>query len=119
MVGGRLPSADDWTLSLLTNPEVLEVDQHSTGNHPVVRTEKVVAWRAESPNGHYLAVFNISESPESLHYDWKDLGLGPASYQLRDLWKHQELGRANALRLDLPSHASVLYSAIPDTMGGR
>ena len=31
MVGGRLPSADDWTLSLLTNPEVLAMDQHSTG----------------------------------------------------------------------------------------
>jgi hypothetical protein len=117
MVGGRLPSADDWTLSLLTNPEVLAVDQHSTGNHPVITTEKVVAWRAESPNGHYLAVFNVSASPERLHYDWKDLGLKPGTYKLRDLWAHKELGRATALSLDLPAHASVLYSAMPDTKG--
>jgi hypothetical protein len=38
MIGGRLPSADDWTLSLLTNPEVLAVDQQSTENRPVVTT---------------------------------------------------------------------------------
>jgi len=30
MIGGELPKADAWIVSLLTNPEVLAVDQHSS-----------------------------------------------------------------------------------------
>ncbi|MGH9512621.1 MAG: glycoside hydrolase family 27 protein [Terriglobales bacterium] len=114
MVGGRLPSADDWTLSLLTNPEVLSVDQHSTGNRPVITTDKTIVWRADSEHGHYLAVFNIGESSRTVHYDWKDLGLKPAKYRLRDLWTHNDLGSADSLTVNLQSHASVLYGVIPD-----
>jgi alpha-galactosidase len=88
MVGGELPSADAWTLSLLTNPEVIEVDQHSTGNHPVITTDKTVVWQAKSESGesYYLAIFNVSESATTLHYEWKDLGRDPGVYALRDLW---------------------------------
>jgi len=35
MVGGDLPKADAWTTALLTNPEVITVDQHSVSNHAV------------------------------------------------------------------------------------
>ena len=55
MVGGDLPKADAWTTSLLTNPEVIAVDQHSTGNHPVVTTDKAVVWVAESPSRRPLS----------------------------------------------------------------
>lgn len=34
MVGGDLPKTDAWT-KLLTNPEVIAVDQHSVSNHSV------------------------------------------------------------------------------------
>ena len=40
IVGGDLPAADAWTLSLLTNPEVIAVDQHSSGNRPVINTDR-------------------------------------------------------------------------------
>ena len=36
MMGGDLLSMDEWTTSLLTNPEVIALDQHSRDNHPVV-----------------------------------------------------------------------------------
>ena len=114
MVGGRLPSADDWTLSLLTNPEVLAMDQHSTGNHPVISTDKTVVWRAESTTSkaHYVALFNISEASQKIHYDWKDLGLPPGNYKLRDLWTHKDLASADAVEVELASHASVLYRVV-------
>ncbi len=112
MVGGRLPDDDAWSLSLLTNLEVLAVDQHSTGNRPVITSGNAVVWRAESADGYYLAAFNISDSSQSLHYDWKNLGLKPGRYKLRDLWTHRDLEDAESLILELPSHASVLYSAV-------
>jgi hypothetical protein len=115
MVGGELPSADDWTLSLLTNPEVLEVDQHSTGNHPAIATEKSVVWVASSVSGesHYLAVFNVGPSEATLRYNWKDLGLTEKVYELRDLWERKALPAAASLTVTLPPHGSVLYRLTP------
>ncbi len=111
MIGGMLPAADDWTLSLLTNAEVLAVDQHSKGNHPVISTDKTVVWLAQAGSGDekYVAIFNISETSETLRYEWKDLGFARKTYKLRDLWDHKNLGAADSLTLTLPGHGSALY----------
>ena len=110
MVGGRLPSANAWTVSLLTNREVLAVDQHAIESRPVVSTDKVVVWRAKSPRGYYVAVFNVSSETQKISYSWGGLGLQGANYRLRDLWEHKDLGNAASLSVELPSHASILYS---------
>ncbi len=111
MVGGDLPRADAWTTSLLTNPEVLAVDQHSTGNHPVITSDKAVVWTAESAQAgvHYLAIFNLEESTQNVRYSWKDLGWPAGKHNLRDLWEHKDLGSADAVNVTLPPHGSVLY----------
>jgi hypothetical protein len=111
MVGGDLPKADAWTTSLLTNPEVIAMDQHSTGNHPVMATDKSVAWVAKSSTGdsRYLAIFNLGESSQTLQYLWKDLGFPAAKYGLRDLWEGKDLGESSTVTVTLPPHATVLY----------
>ncbi len=115
MVGGDLPRADAWTTALLTNPEVIAVDQHSTGNHPSITTDKAVVWVAQSAVGdnHSLAVFNLTESSQILRYEWKDLGFTATKYRLRDLWERKDLGPADSLTVTLPPHGSVLYGASP------
>ncbi len=114
MVGGDLTKADGWTTALLTNPEVIAVDQHSTGNHPVITTDKTVVWVAQSATqgSHYfyLAVFNVGESVQTVQYAWKDLGFPAAKYSLRDLWEQKDLGVAAAMSVNLPPHGSVLYA---------
>jgi alpha-galactosidase len=111
IMGGDLLSVDKWTESLLTNPEVIAVDQHSRNNHPLVTTDKTAIWLAqtEQEKGHYLAVFNIGDAEQSIHYDWKDLGLTGRSYKLRDLWERRNVGTAASLTVKLRAHASVLY----------
>ncbi len=115
MVGGDLTKADAWTTALLTNPEVIAVDQHSTGNHPVISTDKTVVWVAQPPSAgkHYLAIFNLGESSQTIQYGWKDLGLEGTAYNLRDLWERKDLGPADSIKLTLPPHGSVLYQASP------
>lgn len=113
MVGGRIASADDWELSLLTNREVLAVDRHSSDNHPVISTDKIIIWRAKSDRGYYVAAFNISREAQKITYKWSDLGMKAASYKLRDLWGHKDLTAADALTVELPSHGTVLYSVVP------
>jgi hypothetical protein len=111
MVGGDLPKADAWTTSLLTNPEVIAVDQHSTNNHPVISTDKAIVWVAESAEagGHYLAIFNLDDTSQSVQYSWKDLGMPEGKYKLRDLWEHKNLGPSKSVNVNLPPHGSVLY----------
>ena len=111
MMGGYLPSMDKWTTSLLTNPEVIALDQHSRDNHPVVSTEKAIVWtaRPESGDDYYVAVFNVSEAEQALHYEWKDLGLANGNYHLRDLWGGSNKRKAASLDVTLRPHASALY----------
>jgi len=115
IMGGNLLQSDDWTTSLLANAEVIAVDQHSRENHPVITTDSIVIWTARPRSGRdsYVAVFNISDNAQTVHYRWSDLGLSAAGYRLRDLWTHTNLGAAASLEITLPPHASGLYRAGP------
>jgi alpha-galactosidase len=111
MVGGDLTKTDQWTMSLLTNPEVLAVDQHSNGNHPVVVSDNVVVWVADagSKGKSYVAAFNRSESELPVAYTWKELGLSGSEYLVRDLWERKDLRVAKQLAAHIPAHGCVLY----------
>lgn len=111
MIGGDLPSADEWTTSLLTNREVLAVDQAGTNSHVALANEKVAVWIADSASkgSYYLAAFNRGESSAKLSYSWKELGLSGKEYALRDVWEHKDLGSAKELQVTLAPHESALY----------
>ena len=63
MHGGDLTQTDEFTLGLLTNDEVLAVNQHSTNNRPLFNRDDLVAWTADVPDSpdKYLAVFNLRD----------------------------------------------------------
>jgi len=112
MIGGDLPHNDDWTTSLLSNAEVIAVDQHSTGNRPLIVTNSTVIWSAEPADGkgHYLAIFNRGETAQNIAMEWNEVGLqSRKGYQLRDLWEHKDLGPASSLDLTLQPHACAIY----------
>jgi len=112
IIGADLTRNDEWTTSLLTNPEVLAVNQHSTENRPLVMTNGAVIWwaRPEYGRGHYLAIFNRGEGAQNIELEWNEVGLAVhQAYVLRDLWEHKDLGPATSLKLTLQPHASVLY----------
>jgi len=111
MVGGDLTAADDWTTALLTNPEVIAVDQHSTKGHAVITNDRNIAWLAKpaTGTGYYLAVFNITAQPQKVQYAWKELSLNGAEYKLRDLWQHKDLVSGKSIDVTLPSHGCALY----------
>jgi alpha-galactosidase len=92
--GGDLPQTDAFTLSLLTNDEVLAVNQHSSGGRQLFRHDDLVAWTAQTDNSKdkYLAVFNArDEGHATISVAWKDLGFdGPC--KVRDLWAGNDLG---------------------------
>jgi len=60
MLGADMTKLDDFTLSLLTNDEVLAVNQASSGNRELYHRDGLVAWVADVPNSKdkYVALFN-------------------------------------------------------------
>src|SRR5277367_2076557 len=111
MIGANLLKSDVFTLSLLTNAEVIAVNQHSFGNHMEITNAQEVIWTAkrEDNSGNYIAVFNLSDSTQTFHSSWADLGFSGKSYQVRDLWERRSLGQAGDLQVTLSPHATILY----------
>jgi len=112
IIGGNLLQCDDWTKSLLTNTAVIAVDQHSKGNHAVATTATSAAWVGVSDSGpdYYVAVFNRSDSTQTLHYDWKQLGIPGAECFVRNLWEHRDQENRLGIDITVPAHGSALYS---------
>jgi len=112
IIGANLTLCDEWTKSLLTNAEVIAIDQHSRGNHAAFTTEKAAVWVAqpEAGDGYYVAVFNRSDAPQEMRYSWKELAIDGKSYALRDLWEGEDLGNAEGVRVTLAPHASAVYA---------
>ena len=116
MFGGNLPDNDDFTLSLLSNDEVLGVNQKATAARELFRRGNQVAWVAEigaSPE-KYVAVFNIGDTAdEQVRIDWSALGL-PQSCAVRDLWAATDLGTVRDGRtFKVAPHASGFYKLTP------
>lgn len=111
MMGGNLLELDDWTRSLLTNEEVIAVDQHSKDNRQALKDGGLVIWtaRAESGNGQYVAVFNTGGLELSVDRSWKELAVEEKVYSARDLWERKDLGKAVRLKAKLGPHASTLW----------
>ncbi len=109
--GGDLPSADSATLALLTNREVLDIDQNSSGNRQVLERGNIRVWTADAAGGtdKYAAAFNLGDAAETIHLPWTDVGIQIADPGVRDLWQHKNLGRQKNLDVTLRAHASALY----------
>ena len=116
MFGGDLPSLDDFTLSLLTNQEVLAVNQTATSSRQLFRNGDQVAWLAELPGdqGRALALFNLSDDKEErLRVRLADIGLaGPCTG--RDLWQGKTLENVETeLTCQIKAHSSRLFRISP------
>jgi len=111
MIGANLTRMDEATRRLLSNPEVLGVDQHSSAARAVYVDGNLVAWLAtpSADAGKYLAVFNLGESARSADIQWPQLGIDAPVAALRDLWQRKELGPQPKFKLRLAPHASALY----------
>ena len=89
-----IASLDEFTLSLLTNDEVLEIDQDPAGlpAHRVAHDDTKEIWMKKLEDGNIaVGLFNLSNKKDKLNIYWTDLGL-TGNYVVRDLWRQKNLG---------------------------
>ncbi len=101
---------DAFTESVLTNPELIAVDQYAENNRPVIQKPDTVVWMAAAPEqaGDYVAIFNLSDQPLAVNYPWRDLGIQFGKFTVRDLWERKELGMLDHIEATLPPHGSEI-----------
>lgn len=113
--GDDLTKLDSYGVSLLTNKEVIAVDQNdSPVARPVTTVGDQQVWGTKNADGSYtVALFNLADSPASVTAQWASLGFsGNAS--VRDLWNKANLGTyKNKITEALPAHGSRLFTVKP------
>jgi alpha-galactosidase len=123
LIGCDLTRLDPFTLSLLTNDEVIAVDQDPLGRQArrIAGECDVEVWVRPLADGSMaVGIFNLGELPASGTVEFAALGLhGPR--EVRDLWRQKDLGRFSGsfataiprhgvrlLRIFVPGHAGAL-----------
>ncbi|MFC6261640.1 glycoside hydrolase family 27 protein [Levilactobacillus fujinensis] len=102
IMGGELPDLDEWTTRLLTNQDLLEMDDHVTEKYQVSRDEQKITWYAKSPNHTYYAVFNISDQPLTL--TGKELSELEIPLAGHDIWQNRDVTLAANQTVEIDSH---------------
>ncbi|MGG1635296.1 glycoside hydrolase family 27 protein [Paenibacillus sp. NRS-1760] len=107
MFGGEMRDNDEWTLSLLTNEEVLSLHRNGRGARQLYREQDRIAWTAQGDDALYVALFNASDQEDTVAVTLAQLGLADAPL-VRNLWTRENLGSLNELSFSLPPHGSLL-----------
>jgi alpha-galactosidase len=91
--GNDLTKMDRTTLELLTNPEVIAVDQDVAGvqGHCAWQEGPVEIWTKRLADGSTaVGLFNLDAHPMKITANFKALGL-PGAVAARDLWQRKDL----------------------------
>lgn len=113
MIGGNLPENREVEQRLLSNPEVLAVDQEGAHPRQVLKDERRMVWASDAGGGAlYVGLFNLSDSAQDVAVGFDRLGLR-RSAQVRDLWQRQDLGiYKKTVSRKLPAHGCALLKII-------
>jgi alpha-galactosidase len=92
---GDMTRLDEFTLNVLTNDEIIDVDQDVLGKpgYRVAKDGELEVWKRELEDGSIaVGLFNRGEKPAVVTATWSDLGL-TGKMKVRDLWRQKDLGK--------------------------
>lgn len=111
LIGCDMTRMDDFTLALLTNPEVLDVNQDPLGKPAgrVAREGALEVWSRPLHDGTIaVGLVNRGMASASVCVNWSDVGL-EGEQPVRDLWLRTDLGEFDlTFTTDVPPHGAVL-----------
>ena len=113
LAGNDLSKMTQDTVEILTNNEVLAVDQDPKGvqGRRVAQEGPLEIWAKPLANGSTaVGLFNRGESTNPVRVNFKDIGV-TGSAKVRNLWTHQDLGSFDgSYTVEIPRHGAVLVS---------
>lgn len=111
LIGCDMSQLDDFTLNLLSNDEVLAVNQDPLSRQAsrISQDGELEIWAKDMEDGSKtVGLFNRSEAESAIEVKWPQLGLS-GNHRVRDLWTQKDLGRfAAAFKTQVPRHGVAL-----------
>ena len=124
LLGFDVAHAPPALLELLSNPEVIAVNQDRAGNQASLVSSdgqvQVLVKPLAAPGERAVVLFNRSHARASAQVDTAALKLAPhRGYRVRDLWRHRDLGdRRGPLRFELEPHGTVMLKVAGTPVAG-
>jgi len=113
---GDVTRVDDFTLSLLCNDEVIDVDQDPLGRaaRRVAKQGDTEVWARELEDGSKaVGLFNHARKEATVACNWSDLGV-QGKQTVRDLWRQKDVGQfADRFSAPVPPQGVVLIRLTP------
>jgi len=111
LIGCDMTKLDDFTLSLLSNDEVLAVSQDPLGRQAsrLVKDGNLETWAKDMEDGSKaVGLFNRNDDAATVTAKWSDLGL-TGEQTVRDLWRQADIGKfEREFHATVPRHGVVL-----------
>ena len=115
ILGANLTKLDEFTRSLITNKEVLAIDQTAVSSAEIAGDPEdsthVRIWSTATGGPRpqrYIAVFNLQESPLQRDLAWP-AALAGSAHAVYDIWSQRNVPSAKALHVELPPHGCAVF----------
>ena len=113
MIGGEMTKFDDFTMSLLTNKELLKMHRTSRHSHQVYRKningKETVLWTSvSSEGGQYVCVFNLSDEENTVDILASDLELETKKEGF-EIWSGENASLDGKIKVSLPKHGAKAF----------
>ncbi len=117
ILGANLTKLDEFSRSLITNKEVLEMNQRAVkGGESATYPEDPLRprfWWATTGGSHptrYIAVFNLKDTQQNFDVPWIDFHLADKDHAVYDIWKKKQIASAKTLKTgSIPPHGCALF----------
>jgi alpha-galactosidase len=111
LIGCPIETMDEFTLKLLTNREVLAVNQDAkaVSGRLVYREQGIEIIVKDLADGsRVVGLFNVNEAPRVIMLEWGLLGID-GQKKVRDLWRQQDVGIfSDSFSARVPAHGVIL-----------
>ncbi|MGW0963444.1 NPCBM/NEW2 domain-containing protein [Streptomyces gelaticus] len=118
LIGSDLRKASAKTFEILSNHEVIAVDQDPLGKQGTVLSSAGGRWvvaKEMQDGSRAVALFNETGSAQRIATTAAAVGLPKADgYTMRDLWEHRSYNTAGTLAATVPAHGTVLLRVAAD-----
>jgi alpha-galactosidase len=124
LLGCDMSMLDDFTLSLLTNTEVLDVNQDPLGIqgvNTITADDHATYVKLLEDGSVAVALFNLGEEERVLGFTPHKLGI-MGTQTVRDLWRQQDMGKVTGKErweVPVPPHGAAFYRLSPGNTGEK
>jgi len=109
ILGSNLTLLDADTLGLISNKELLRIDQRAISSREALNKDGLVAWTADLTGGDTaLAIFNLTDSPLQIKKELTEFGFAAGLWNGADVWQATHENSIHSVNQPLSSHACLL-----------